>query len=108
MAVSQDENYIALRSEDNRVLVWDLEKIPDLFNRSLNLEQFVELNHVINVEEPINSMRFRSSPGQGSLNSLYIVTKTELIIFQEVKFEERQPNFVQIMAVPMGKIDQFL
>lgn len=90
------------------MLIWDLEKIPDLFNKSLNLEQFVEINHVINVEDPIVSLKFRSNPTQGVPNSLYVVTKSELIIFQEVRLEERQPNFVQLMSIPMGQIDSFL
>lgn len=42
------------------------------------------------------------------MNSLYVVTKSELTIFQEVKLEDRQANFVQLMAVQMGRIDNFI
>lgn len=53
MTISSDEKYLALRSEEGKLLLWNLENLPELIHKTTTLEKFVESNQVVSCDEPV-------------------------------------------------------
>lgn len=102
MTISTDERYIALRAEENKVLIWDLEKLPELILKTVTLEQFVESNQVVGCDEPILKVEFRRQEQANQPNSVYLLTGRFLQLYQEVRLDDMPSSFVLLLEVPLN------
>lgn len=102
MSITIDERYIALWAEGGKVLIWDLEKLPELIHKTATLEQFVESNQVVGCDQPIIRVEFRQQDNLKTPNSLYILTSKFMRVYQEVKLDDLQSSFVQLLEVELN------